>query len=1117
MEGSYTSQNGVVYGSWLNPVLNPGNFSSAYIQTVGGQIGADTGETVSNAVVQQIGGMSKVGVGDITNAISLQVSPQTIGDNNYSIQITGGNSAVQADDAMWMFGTLDDAGLYYDGTDMVCDPKLVGSGNFHVLGAIVADDGLTIGSYTLSAPTSANQVLQATSANAATWSTDVTGLTSLVVDNITIDGNSITSNTGTVSFVTSVDAGGVLIANDNNHAMLTLRGVATSQIGLGDAGSDIIGRLIYRHTDDSLGIDVNGAEAIRILSTGNVGIAISAPTEKLEVNGAVKANKLIIDEITIDGSTITKADSTSSLYIASTVTTVGADDYAIYKTFTVDADRCHGEYWNVTLSPGDAENSRGRHVNLVTDTTKGTIDWAIGDYMNLTKTGAGAITNMAAYYVPALSGATDVFAFLCYNDIIVSAVNRGLLLGPAGDQSYIYSDGTDLIVDPSFDMSGARLYVNDADIYTETGYGHQTDQYRIGEYATDRFEFRGERNDNNGAIWDWYPRFVGTGDGTDYNWHYLWADDTANYEFMRSGYDGTGNYILCSTFTDGSGTHHPIRLQHSGNDVMVLSAGGVFIPSGRELKFKPDLQVTSVKHCAANEWNDGAQTGTMKIRQGWAISNVMDHTVVRGYNYSGNNEGPWELRFGGYDYTNGPQWVAQGCTVLGNPPFQSVRCGFEAGYPIILLGLDGQTAGETATVWNYPWVEIESVSAPHTFGSGDIDDVGTVWSFDISNDEATDWSGITGEEAVPMNLAPGVSIEDQGDGTVEVLINGKSMKLDGVVDELYRWVADGYDITVNIGEGSFNCGAALTPSYAYGANVYWEGVTVNETSLATSNIDGSASALITGLERIDFDLTLPSGNTTTVGDFIIVKTTSGGSNPELLKGTHEVITWNGTSNVATLRVARRDGVTTLPSGAITVDTCTVVKSKFYFSASHGMKVTGAYHCGNWNNLVFHGSALYEGIWLLNGAAITLKPNFGTSEWAVNLHAQGGAAIYADYTSHSYCDSFILFAVNNSSISCRYGSIINGARTTGISAQGGSTVSAYELESYCAGGTYLVQSYKGSFVDCENGIFNGALTAGSTAFYATSGGGIDSSGTTTDAATDRGTEGAPGGNGAYHVY
>jgi hypothetical protein len=68
------------------------------------------------------------------------------------------------------------------------------------LGAQALTTTSTVVGSNIPAPTLANQVLQCTSANNASWSTDVTGLTSLIVDNITINGAVISSDTGSISF-----------------------------------------------------------------------------------------------------------------------------------------------------------------------------------------------------------------------------------------------------------------------------------------------------------------------------------------------------------------------------------------------------------------------------------------------------------------------------------------------------------------------------------------------------------------------------------------------------------------------------------------------------------------------------------------------------------------------------------------------------------------------------------------------------------------------------------------------------------------------------------------------------------------------------------------------------
>jgi len=977
LEGTYETSVGNVFGIWTNYTLTPADGFNVQGITPSLHVAPASGETVNEAYAMSVTTITNDGAGTVNTAYGLKLAAQSV-------------------------GTVDNWSLYCEG-DAYFGANIV------------------MGSYTLSAPTADNQLLQATGADAASWTTNIQGLTRLEVDDFVFDTRTMTVSNGTFSKTIN---GGVTYAQYDNVA-----------------------------------------------SSG--------------------------------------------------------------------ASTQYGTYSVITLAPGSGQQARGRETRISADTTAGKLLWAIGEYMYITDTGGNGATNAAAYYIPEYSFADNNYAIWCHNDIVIDRSTAGLILGP--DQNgRVYHNGGHLYLEPNYNDTGATVYFNDCDTTLEYGYVHNMGQYSVGEEVTNRLAFVANRSDGSGGIYDFFARPRGTNDGTDYNYLYVWAKDTGGTEYMRWGYfiDGTDRYAFQTI-----GTSYDVYFNLNSNDVLQLKKEGDEVKVTAAAIFTNDAGAgIQCQGYDSSAWS-GTQTGTMKIRFGWAISNVMSHVIIRGFNYSGDNEGPWSIRVGGYDYSSGPAWYAQSCSVEGNPPFQSVRVAFEYGYPVILLGNEG-------TVWNYPFVFVESVTAPDNFGAGDIDD-GFSWTFDISDDEATDWPTITGEEACPMWAGPGMEIKDNGDGTTNWELNGDSLSVGGseltkllsedktiylrttgsdsnggyssddafltpnrALVELYRWVADGYFITIDIGEGTFNCGAALAPSYAYGANVTWSGNCSEYTTAgAISNI-GSDTALSTGLSYIDFDITLPAGHGASAGMFVIIKTVSGGTKNYLTKGCHEI--QSVSANTATVRCVRRSGITHVPSGSITATAYTLVRSVFNFSASNGIKVNGAYHCGTWDCLVFKGSISYNGVWLLDGASIGLQDNFGTSGWDINLYAQNNASIFADSSVHSYSDSYIISINGGGTISIRYGAILSGARTYGIRAFNGSVANAYQIELYTAGATYNMLAYKGGFIDAENSLVYGTYASG-TAFYVTSGGGIDSSGTTTDASTTRATEAAPGGNGAYHAY
>jgi hypothetical protein len=95
----------------------------------------------------------------------------------------------------------------------------------------------------------------------------------------------------------------------------------TSTIGFGPAGiggdaSTAAGRIIYTDVNDDLAFFTNNSEKMRLSGDGELGIGLTDPSEKLEVNGNVKADKYINQRVTWNaGFLATNNVSTSFNYI----------------------------------------------------------------------------------------------------------------------------------------------------------------------------------------------------------------------------------------------------------------------------------------------------------------------------------------------------------------------------------------------------------------------------------------------------------------------------------------------------------------------------------------------------------------------------------------------------------------------------------------------------------------------------------------------------------------------------------------------------------------------------------------------------------------------------------
>ncbi|MHC4301375.1 MAG: hypothetical protein ACYS7Y_29255, partial [Planctomycetota bacterium] len=303
-----------------------------------------------------------------------------------------------------------------------------------------------------------------------------------------------------------------------------------------------------------------------------------------------------------------------------------------------------------------------------------------------------------------------------------------------------------------------------------------------------------------------------------------------------------------------------------------------------------------------------------------------------------------------------------------------------------------------------------------------------------------------------------------------------------------------YLILIHVAAGHYTESAQLKPGYAYGGQVNIDGE-VQDCNASTANSYGSDTALSSGLSYIDVSGQLVSGTTATVGDYLVVKAASGGTNPHLTEGSHEITAWNSGNRDVTFRVVRRSGISAVPSGTINLATAYVAKTKITSSASAGIKCGGSTSGGKWNKMVLVGPGTSgSGVWIVNGASISLDAYFSTSGWDQNLYAQNMALIFADQTVHSYSDATCVKLQNGAVINLRYGAVISGVRSIGVNCFLGATLAGYQLRASTAGSASVINCSQGGFVDASSSIIKDPF---STAVYgnATIGGGIDFTGGT----------------------
>lgn len=194
-----------------------------------------------------------------------------------------------------------------------------------------------------------------------------------------------------------------VVAPAATDAQALLRAPSTNKsvLNFGDTASDTVGAIQYDHTVDALIGIVNGSEALRVASTGKVGIGTNAPGQLLTVAGTIESTTGGIKFP--DGTTQTTATkviqqvSASSSAYASGTTTTPADD-------TIPQQTEGNEFLTVTITPKAATSTLLVEVNA-----------------NCSSSAAGTMTSA----VFRDSGANAVAAqgqYLATNEVFVSVV-----------------------------------------------------------------------------------------------------------------------------------------------------------------------------------------------------------------------------------------------------------------------------------------------------------------------------------------------------------------------------------------------------------------------------------------------------------------------------------------------------------------------------------------------------------------------------------------------------------------------------------------------------------------------------------------------------------------------
>jgi len=326
-----------------------------------------------------------------------------------------------------------------------------------------------------------------------------------------------------------------------------------------------------------------------------------------------------------------------------------------------------------------------------------------------------------------------------------------------------------------------------------------------------------------------------------------------------------------------------------------------------------------------------------------------------------------------------------------------------------------------------------------------------------------------------------VGDDDTGDGTNLLPF----ATLQRAAQEFVKYIpGPGVTITVNFGAGIYSS-ARYVPTYAYGSSVVFQGggFVGAASGKALSNFDlaYSTDASFAGLQYFDMDVTL-TGYDVVVGEFLFITAVvdgGGAVNRQACLGLHKVIAWDSGTEVATVRVWSRVGVTALPSGTITA-TVSQFKTVFQFGGlsndQGGIDVRGQTDAGLFNGMVFEAGDSSE---YSNAYAVRTEAAGTMRAQVVGFHGFSRGVLLAsqsDFRCTSTCGfSKLLHYSAQVGFQCDCdlaGSFINGCSTSAFIGQSGARVRLQTGTIVGCGDAFAVQSEQATVLLFGTAMFYG---------------------------------------------
>ena len=279
-----------------------GGFSGDITGTVTGNVyntGISTFQDVLVSGASTITGKSTfTGIGTFSSDLYVGGNLYTLGDITYD-EVNGRNISVTGIGTVAYLGVTDlnvsgfstFSGLSTTGSDLYIGDSLYVSQDATVTGVLTANAfKLTTGAGISTDNINTNNIKVSGITTLGTVTTVVGSAVTFNASGGTIVGvlTATTARVGVITSTAAVAGDDFIIEGDSDRGMSIISGSESSaNIYFGDSSDTDVGRIVYQHNDNALDFHTNGSatNALRISSTGNIGINSQSPSVKLDVGG----------------------------------------------------------------------------------------------------------------------------------------------------------------------------------------------------------------------------------------------------------------------------------------------------------------------------------------------------------------------------------------------------------------------------------------------------------------------------------------------------------------------------------------------------------------------------------------------------------------------------------------------------------------------------------------------------------------------------------------------------------------------------------------------------------------------------------------------------------------